>query len=110
MSEEPEASREVEPDDAPWTVVLDERTRELALRKRRDSGLDPRLLRIALRTGAMAPAPEMLAELEGSIPGAPALRADETKIWEAVLEGDRDRRGLSTRDRQRIGARLARLR
>jgi hypothetical protein len=98
-------------DDGPrWTVVFDECTRELALRKGVDNGLDPRLLRIALRTGAMVPAPEMLVELEGAVPDGLAQRADEAKVWEAVLEGDRDRRGLSPGDRQRIGARLARLR
>jgi hypothetical protein len=97
--------------DAPcWTVLFDERTRELALRRRADPGLDPRLLRIALRTGAMAPAPEMLAELEGSIPDALELRAGEAKVWEAVLEGDRGRRELSLLDRKRIGTRLSRLR
>jgi hypothetical protein len=49
-------------------------------------------------------------ELEGAVPDGLAQRADEAKVWEAVLEGDRDRRGLSPGDRQRIGARLARLR
>jgi hypothetical protein len=97
-------------DDACWTVVFDQHTRELALRRRADTELDPRLLRIALRTGAMGPAPEMLAELEGSIPDALEVRAVEAKVWEAVLEGDRGRRELSLLDRKRIGTRLARLR
>src|SRR4051794_15625734 len=83
-----------EQDDPCWTVVFDEHTRELALHRRANAGLDPRLLRIALRTGAMGPAPEMLAELEGSIPDALDVRAGEAKVWEAVLEGDRGRREL----------------
>jgi hypothetical protein len=102
--------RQDEQDDPCWTVVFDEHTRELALRRRADPGLDPRLLRIALRTGAMGPAPEMLAELEGTIPDALDVRAGEAKVWEAVLEGDRGRRELSLLDRKRIGTRLARLR
>jgi hypothetical protein len=103
-------ARQNEQDDPCWTVVFDEHTRELALRRRADTGLDPRLLRIALRTGAMGPAPEMLAGLEGSIPDALDVRAGEAKVWEAVLEGDRGRRELSLLDRKRIGTRLARLR
>lgn len=102
--------RAVEDDGARWTVIFDEHTRQLALRKRVEIGLDPRLLRIALRTGAMVPAPEMLAELEGPVPDALVLRVDEAKVWEAVLEGDRGQRTLSHVDRQRIVARLARLR
>jgi hypothetical protein len=107
---EDQFGRQDEQDGPCWTVVFDERTRELALRRRADTGLDSRLLRIALRTGAMGPAPEMLAELEGSIPDALDIRAGEAKVWEAVLEGDRGRRELSLLDRKRIGTRLARLR
>jgi hypothetical protein len=101
--------RQDEQDVPLWTVAFDEHTRELALCRRADAGLDPRLLRIALRTGALSPAPEMLAELEGSIPDGLDVRAGEAKVWEAVLEGDRGRRELSLLDRQRIGTRLARL-